>query len=87
MKLTEKRRTAIYAAVHDRMMDLRVQIARLYVGNDVAKHVDELLFKATNQAGQAAIQAAETGRHERSWRADASDPTTQAAEGRLKINV
>lgn len=68
MKLTEKRKTAIYGAVHDRLIDLRIQIAREFPGDKVAKRVDDLLFRAMDQAGQAAIEAAETGAHTRKWR-------------------
>jgi hypothetical protein len=68
VKLTDKRKTAIYGAVHDRFMDLRVQIAREHNGNAVAEKIDALISRAMDQAGQAAIEAAETGKHTRTWR-------------------
>jgi hypothetical protein len=63
-RLSKKRKQAIYDAVHDRLMDLRVEISR-----DPTPHtLDDKLSRAMDQAGHAAIEAAETGRHTRSWR-------------------
>jgi len=68
MPMSSKRKQAIYNAVHDRMTDLRIAIARKWPGNDIAQQVDAMLSRAADEAGIAAIEAATTGKHARSWR-------------------
>ena len=54
MKLSEKRRQAIYNAVANPIMDLRVAIKMGKV-----KDIDDALFRLEIKAGQDALRAAE----------------------------
>ena len=62
-KLSEKRRTAIYKAVFDVFMDVRVKLQReafkAYYPQQVADKIDVEIAQAMDRAGQAAIRAAE----------------------------
>ena len=59
MKLSEKRRGEIYDAVSDRIVDARIEIARMLQGHPQGDKIDHLLFKCGCDAGSAAIRAAE----------------------------
>jgi hypothetical protein len=59
MKLSQKRRDAIYAAVHEEIMNARIAVAKLLSPHSsLAGSVDDVLSRAQNRAGIAAIQAA-----------------------------
>lgn len=55
---------AIFSAVHDRLLTLRVDVARLPQfanrGNDWGK-LDDMIARAMDDAAAAAVRAAETG--------------------------
>ena len=62
MKLSAKRRTAVYGAVHEAITDLRVEIAKLpefrNKANDWAK-LDVMIAQAGERAARNALAAAE----------------------------
>ena len=61
MKLSEKRRTEIYAAVSNRIMDLRIALAKLpgLQSTKLGEQVDDLAYRAQCEASDAALKAAE----------------------------
>jgi hypothetical protein len=61
MKLSEKRRMAIYGAVHDRLMNLRIEVAKLTNGHssEFGRKLDDLIYKAQCDAASGAVKAAE----------------------------
>lgn len=63
MKLSEKRRMAIYSAVSDKVMDLRIAIRRINSGLRLTEYekekLDAMLSKLGDDAGSAALEAAE----------------------------
>lgn len=61
-QLSQKRRDAIYAAVHHRLMSLRIELARLPPGTPIDSKVDVIVAKAQGEAAAAAVKAAEGSR-------------------------
>ncbi len=61
MKLSEKRRQAIYGVVHERMMTLRIALARMSElgGTKLGERVDYMVAQAMDDAAGAAVDAAE----------------------------
>jgi hypothetical protein len=61
VKLSEKRRQAIYAAVYARLMDLRIRLARYSQlgGTKLGERVDFLVAQAVDDTASAAVDAAE----------------------------
>lgn len=64
-KLSKRRRSEIYSAVSTRIMDLRIALAKLpelrsgdRVRNDLAKRIDDLVYKVQCEASDAAVRAA-----------------------------
>ena len=62
-KLSDKRRMAIYSAVHERLMTLRINLAkhRELMGAKLGTEVDYLVAQAMDDAAAAAVRAAENG--------------------------
>ena len=61
MKLSEKRKQAIYDAVHDRLMNLRIKLARdsQLGGTKLGERIDFAVAQAMDDAAIAAVEAAE----------------------------
>lgn len=55
MKLSQKRRSAIYAAVHEEIVTLRIELIK----QGLAPSIDVLIAQAGNRAADAAVKAAE----------------------------
>ena len=68
MKLSQKRKDAIYRAVHDRLIELRMEVSGFLVGqrgtfNDkFGTKLDTMIARAQGEAASAAVTAAETGK-------------------------
>lgn len=60
MKLSEKRKQAIYNAVYERMMTLRITLARTSElgGTKLGERVDYAVAQAMDDAAAAAVRAA-----------------------------
>lgn len=58
-KLSQKRKDAIYRAVYDRLMDCRIEIARMTNGQQVGVKLDTMIARAQGDAASAAVSAAE----------------------------
>lgn len=56
MKLSERRRQAIYNAVHEELMQLRIRLSQYPLTGSA---LDERLFQAQCRAASAAVAAAE----------------------------
>lgn len=55
MKLSKKRETAIYSAVFDRIMTLRVELS---TNDKVSAAIDTKIARAMDEAADAAVKAA-----------------------------
>jgi len=53
-KLSAKRETAIYSAVFDRIMDLRIELSK----NGLSAAIDAKIARAMDEAAGAAVKAA-----------------------------
>lgn len=58
-KLSEKRRAVIYGAVHGRLMDCRIEVARMTNGMEIGARLDAMIARAQGEAASAAVKAAE----------------------------
>ncbi len=60
MKLSEKRKQAIYGAVHERIMKLRIELARSpeLTGTKLGEQIDYRIAQAMDDAASAAVRAA-----------------------------
>lgn len=63
MILSKKRKQAIFDAVHEEIMQLRIGLAkRLLNGQANGPKIDGLIAQAGTKAGEAAIKAAQEGK-------------------------
>lgn len=59
-KLTDQRRQAIYSAVHDELMDLRIELSRLDTAGRLPRGnaLDDILHRYQLRSAEAAVRAA-----------------------------
>lgn len=63
MILSQKRKQAIFDAVHEEIMQLRISLAKgLLKGKTNGSKIDGLIAQAGTKAGEAAIKAAQEGK-------------------------
>jgi hypothetical protein len=67
MKLSQKRKDAIYRTVNDRIVNLRIEVSGFLIGQDadinrkIGEKLDMMIARAQGDAASAAVRVAENG--------------------------